>query len=141
MKLSLLALLVGCQPHDDSGLGPLDSGGPEPGGACEESVQQCPLGEGCHAEVCGACEEAGECHDLEGCHDGACGACGDATDCRDGEACREGYCLPEAPPVWQLTIDPGDLAAMEEDVQVDLYVPCTLEVDGVVYAEDVQCRL
>ncbi|MFH1463159.1 MAG: CotH kinase family protein [Pseudomonadota bacterium] len=141
MKLCLLLLLVGCHPPDDSGLGPQDTGGPEPGGACEESVQQCPMGQGCHDEVCGACEEASECHDLEGCHDGACGACIDATDCRDGEACREGYCLPEAPPVWQLTLDPVSLAEMEAHPQEDIWAPCTLEAGGTLYTEELQVRL
>jgi len=49
--------------------------------------------------------------------------------------------MPEALPVWDLELDPGDWEEVLDQPESDLYIPCSLTADGVTYGEGAELRL
>ena len=101
---------------------------------CPTGARDCEYGEGCHNGFCGQCNSASECRELDGCRDdGTCGPCELSSHCGEGEECRRGYCMPDKPPVWEITIDQAHWDQMMENIWDDTYHPCVLNADGRVY--------
>ncbi len=136
--LLVLVAAAGCPTDEGPGPGVEGTGG----GLCPAGVLECPWGEGCHEGVCGGCTSPDECHTHAGCRDdGSCGACATAGDCRADEVCLHGECMPEALPIWELTVDEADWEHIVDHAEEDLYVPCTLAVGDALYDQGVELRL
>lgn len=108
---------------------------------CLAHVLQCVPGQGCHDGECGACVDAGECRALEGCVGGKCGMCNKDSDCKSPKACINGFCLRKPVRKWDLLVDPVKWKGLQDNPDLDTYIPCKLKVDDKVYGPcDVRVR-
>ena len=97
----------------------------------------CRHGDGCVDGECGACFTQSDCLDGDVCiggdpttqSDGSCGPCSDTTPCDAEESCIEGVCLPNAIPLFSLSIASVDWRRLYSDrYNRDLQLPCSVRV-------------
>lgn len=161
--VALLALTLACEPPNwksppwmDIQEGPqadadstsADGGAEDAGpkvapsnGACSEHVLQCPLGQGCVNTSCGGCTKAGDCRALQGCVAGKCGMCAKDTQCESGKQCLYGFCLRTPIRQWDLLVTAEDWQKLLASTTADTFVPCSLRVGEVTYADGCAVRM